>query len=164
MKISIIVATSENNVIGRNNELPWSMPEDMKYFKNTTWGMPVIMGRKTYESMKGQKLKGRTNIVITRQTGFVTSDVIVVNSLNEALKAAAQTDCEEAFIIGGGELFKETINSVDRIYRTLIHTTIDGDIFFPVIDTALWKLKSQRDCMADEKNKYDFSFQLWEKQ
>ena len=164
MTTSIIVATSENNVIGRNNDLPWVMPEDMKFFKNTTWGMPVIMGRKTFESMKGQPLTGRTNIVITRQDDWKAEGAVVVKSINDAIFVASETDSKEAFIIGGGEIFKEAINKVDRLYRTLIHTVVDGDVFFPEIDQTKWKLTSQRDCKADEKNKFDYSFQLWERE
>ena len=163
MTTSIIVATSENNVIGRDNDLPWMMPEDMKFFKNTTWGMPVIMGRKTFESMKGRPLTGRTNIVITRHDNYKADSAVVVQNLTDAIFVASETDSNEAFIIGGGQIFKESINKVDRIYRTVIHTIVDGDVFFPVIDETKWRLKSHRNCKADEKNKFDYSFQLWEK-
>jgi dihydrofolate reductase len=164
MLISHIVAASENNVIGKNNDLPWRLPNDMKYFKNTTWGMPVIMGRKTYESMKNEPLPGRINIVITRQTNWKPAGAVIVHNLNDALFVAQDADCKEVFIIGGGEIFKETIKKADRIYMTRVHTIIDGDVFYPEIDTKRWKLVSKRDCFADAKHKFDYSFEVWEKQ
>lgn len=163
MTTSIIVATSENNVIGRDNDLPWVMPEDMKFFKNTTWGMPVIMGRKSFDAMEGNPLAGRTNIIITRQENYKAEGVVIVKNLSDALFVAAETDSKEAFVIGGGEIFKEAITKVDRIYRTVIHTVVDGDVFFPLIDETKWKLVNKRECKADEKNKFDYTFQLWER-
>src|SRR6478609_2932846 len=106
MVISLIVAASANNVIGKNNQLLWSLPNDMKFFKNTTWAMPVLMGRKTFESL-GKPLPGRLNIVITRQQGLQLPGATVVHSLDEALKGAAAADYKESFVIGGGEIFKE---------------------------------------------------------
>jgi dihydrofolate reductase len=163
MIISLIVAASTNNVIGKNDQLPWSLPTDMKYFKNTTWGMPVIMGRKTFESMGGKALPGRRSFIITRQTDFKPEDVTVVNSFEDAKLEAEKTDCKEAFVIGGGVIFKETIDKADRIYMTRVHTVIDGDVFFPEIDEQKWRLVSKRDCYKDEKHKFDFSFELWER-
>ena len=163
MIVSLIVAASTNNVIGRNNQLPWNLPTDMKYFKNTTWGMPVMMGRKTFESMGGKALAGRKNIIITRQTDWKANDVVVANSYDDALSVAKQTDCNEVFLIGGGELFKEVIGKADRIYMTRVHTVIEGDVFFPDIDPAKWKKVSHRDCFADDKHAFDFSFEVWEK-
>lgn len=162
MIVSLIVAASTNNVIGRNNGLPWNLPTDMKFFKNTTWGMPVIMGRKTFESMGGKALPGRKNIVITRQD-WKAKDVITANTYDDALFAAMQTDCNEAFVIGGGELFKQVMDKADRIYLTRVHTVVDGDVFFPEIDEARWKKTSSRDCFADDKHAYDFTFEVWEK-
>ncbi len=107
--ISLIVAASSNNVIGSNNRLPWHLPTDMKFFKNTTWGMPVIMGRKTFEAMHKKALPGRKNIVITRQENLETPDAAVVNAFSAALSVAKETDCKEVFVIGGGEIFKEVI-------------------------------------------------------
>jgi dihydrofolate reductase len=162
MLLSLIVAATTNNVIGKNNDLPWRLPNDMKYFKNTTWGMPVIMGRKTFESMT-EPLAGRTNIVITRQTNWKPDGAVVVNKLSDALFVAKDADSKEVFVIGGGEIFKEAIKKADRIYMTRIHTIIDGDAFFPEIDEKKWKLVSKRDCFADEKHKFDYSFEVWEK-
>src|SRR5687768_9858936 len=106
MLISLVVAVSENNVIGKDNQLLWHLPNDMKFFKNITWAMPVIMGRKTFESM-GKPLKGRTNIVVTRKEGLKVEGVITANGLNEAIQAAHETDAKEVFIIGGGEIYKQ---------------------------------------------------------
>lgn len=164
MIISLIAAASENNVIGKNNQLPWHLPVDMKFFKNTTWGMPMIMGRKTFESNGYKPLAGRINIVITKQKDFKAEGVVIVNNWNDAMFVAKDSDCKEVFVIGGGEIYKEVINKADRIYMTRVHTLIDGDVFFPEFDKKKWKLQSKRDCFADEKHSYDYSFELWEKQ
>lgn len=163
MILSLIVAAAENNVIGKNNDLPWRLPSDMKYFKNTTWGMPVIMGRKTFESMKNEPLPGRLNIVITRQTDWRPAGAIVVNNLEEAMVAAKDADCKEVFVIGGGEIFKHAIESAGRIYMTRVHTIIDGDVLFPAINEKEWKRVSKRDCFADAKHQYNYSFEVWER-
>lgn len=160
MIISFAVAASENNVIGKNNQLLWSLPNDMKFFKNTTWGFPVIMGRKTYESL-GKPLAGRTNIVITRQADWKADGTIVVSSLEEALKAAAATDAREAFVIGGGEIFKQALPIADKIVLTRVHTVIDGDAFFPELSPADWEMEWHQDFEADEKHAYAYSFQIW---
>lgn len=164
MTTTIIVAASENNVIGINNNLPWNLPEDMKFFKNTTWGMPVIMGRKTFETFNGKPLPGRMNIVITRQKDWKVEGAVVVDSYKDALFVAAETDCKEAFVIGGGEIFKALINKVDKLLITRVHAIVEGDVFFPEIDKSVWKLTNQRLCKADEKHKYDFTFETWEKE
>ena len=162
MVISFIVAASENNVIGKDNKLPWCLPTDMRYFKNVTWGMPVIMGRKSFESL-GKALKGRTNIVVSRNKDWKAPDVQVVQTIDQAITRATQTDAKEIFIIGGAEIFRSALPSADRIYLTLVHGNFDGDAFFPEMDRGEWKLKSNRDCEADEKNPYALSFQVWER-
>src|ERR1700712_1857838 len=116
MIVSLIVAASENNVIGKNNQLPWTLPVDMKFFKNTTWGMPVIMGRKTMESMDNKPLPGRTNIVITHQKNYKAEGAAVVNNWDDAMFVAKDADCKEVFVIGGGEIFKELIKKANRVY------------------------------------------------
>lgn len=161
--ISLIVAASSNNVIGNNNRLPWHLPTDMKFFKNTTWGMPVIMGRKTFEAMQNKALPGRKNIVITRQENLKLEDAAVVNAFSAALSMAKETDCKEVFVIGGGEIFKEVIEDANQIYMTRVHTVLEGDAFFPVINDKNWKQVSKKDCYADEKHQYDFSIELWER-
>jgi dihydrofolate reductase len=162
MTISFIVAASQNNVIGKDNKLPWCLPTDMRYFKNITWGMPVIMGRKSFESL-GKPLKGRTNFVITRNKEWKADGTQVVASIDQAITAAAQTDAKEIFIIGGAEIFKAALPTADRIYLTLVHENFDGDAFFPELEPGEWELISNRDCEADEKNSYGLSFQVWER-
>src|SRR6187431_528059 len=118
IRVNLVVAVSENNVIGKDNKLLWSLPNDMKFFKNTTWGMPVIMGRKTYESL-GKPLKGRTNIVISSNPVFQPgNDVITVSSLQAAINRSAETDAKECYVIGGGEIFKQSMSMANRIYMT----------------------------------------------
>jgi dihydrofolate reductase len=165
MLISLIVAASENNVIGKNNQLIWRLPNDTKFFKNTTWGMPVIMGRKTFESLKGEPLPGRFNFVITHQKDWKTNNdkARVASSLQEAIELAKQTDCKETFIIGGGKVYEESISIADKIYMTRVHTIIDGDVFFPAIDETKWKLESDMDFQMDDKHQYAYSFQVWVK-
>jgi dihydrofolate reductase len=161
MIISFVVAASENNVIGKDNKLLWTLPNDMKFFKNTTWGMPVIMGRKTYDSL-GKPLEGRANIVITRQKLEIPG-VKVVNNIDQALAAAAETDAKESFIIGGGQVFAEAMPRADKIYITRVHTVIEGDTDFPVINESQWQLISNLDFPADARHKYAYSFQLWQR-
>lgn len=162
MKISLIVAASTNNVIGKDNQLLWSLPNDMRFFKNTTWAMPVLMGRKTFESL-GKPLPGRLNIVITRQTNWKPEGATVVHSLQEALEAASAADYKEAMVIGGGEIFKEAMAVADRIYLTRVDAVIDGDAFFPSIDESIWKMVSNRSYTTDAKHKYAYHFQTWDK-
>jgi dihydrofolate reductase len=159
--ISIIVAATENNGIGKNNQLLWHLPNDLKFFKNTTWGMPVIMGRKTFESVN-KPLPGRINIVITRQPGWKAEGVIVATDLNDALKKAAETNCKEYFIIGGGEIYKQSIAMADKIYLTRVHTAInDADTFFEAFDESKWEQIFTEDFAADEKHAFSYSFQIW---
>ena len=160
--ISLIVATSLNNAIGKANAMLWHLPEDFKFFKNTTWGMPIIMGRKTFESI-GKPLPGRTNIIITSNKDWQAEGTITVANINEAIKAAETTNAKEIFITGGGEIYKQTMPMADKIYRTLVHTEIDGDTFFPEIDETIWEKVFEKNVAADEKNKFDMSFQTWEK-
>jgi len=162
MILSSVVAASTNNIIGKDNQLLWRLPNDMKFFKNTTWGMPVVMGRKTFESL-GKALTGRTNIVITRKKDWTPDGVKVVSNLDEAMAAAADADAKEAFIIGGGEIYKQTMPLVNRIYITRVHAILQGDTSFPVIDEKEWELLSQLDFKADEKHKYDYCFQVWQR-
>lgn len=158
--ISLIVAAAENNTIGKNNQLLWHLPKDLKFFKNTTWGMPVIMGRRTFESVN-KPLPGRFNIVITRQADWKADGVIVAVDLQDALEKAAATNCKEIFIIGGGEIYKQAFELATKIYLTRVHTTIDGDTFFPAIDEKKWELVSSHDFEADEKHAFAYSFQNW---
>ena len=160
--LSHIVAASENNIIGKNGELPWHLPNDFKYFKNKTWSMPVIMGRNTYESLK-RDLPGRINIVVTKRTDFHPENVFVTNEIDKAIEKAEECEAKEIFIIGGGEVFKQTMEIVDRIYLTRVHTTIDGDTSYPEINLSVWKLVKEESFQADKKNNYPYTFEQWEK-
>ena len=162
MKISLVVAASENNAIGKNNQLLWNLPNDLKFFKNTTWGMPVIMGRKTFESVS-KILPGRFNIVITTRPNWNFDGALVANSLQDALDKALVTNCNEAFIIGGGEIYTQSMEMANTIFLTRVHTTIDGDTFFPEIEETKWQLVSNEDFEMDEKHAFSYSFQKWEK-
>ncbi|WP_039916992.1 dihydrofolate reductase [Cellvibrio mixtus] len=146
MKLAIIVAAARNGTIGRNNQLPWHLPQDLKYFKSVTLGKPVIMGRKTYESI-GRPLPGRTNIVITRQPDWqAVAGVVVVSSLEQAIAAAenvvAGAADAEAMIIGGAEIYQLALGRADRVYLTQIEVDIDGDASFPSLSPALWQRTS----------------------
>lgn len=162
MTVSIIVATSLNQAIGKDNQLLWHLPADLKFFKATTMGCPVVMGRKTFQSI-GRTLPGRQNVVITRDKSFNADkqfDLTVVGSIDEALvKLHAE---KEVFIIGGGEIYKQSIDSVDTIYITLVNTFIDGDVYFPEIDKSKFDLVWEEKHVADEKNKFDYTFQKFE--
>jgi dihydrofolate reductase len=160
--ISLIVAAAQNNAIGKNNRLLWHLPNDLKFFKNTTWGMPVIMGRKTFEAVN-KPLPGRFNIVITRQPDWKADGVITAVDLQDALKKAGATNCNEIFVIGGGEIYKQAMEIADKIYMTRVHTSLDGDTFFPEIDEAYWKIDSLQEFTADEKHAFAYSFQTWER-
>jgi dihydrofolate reductase len=160
--LSLIVATSTNNAIGKDNKMLWHLPEDFKYFKNTTWGMPIIMGRKTFESI-GKALPGRTNIVITNNKNWQAAGVEVAHSLEDAITLAAKTNATEIFITGGAEIYKQSMAMADKIYITKVNTHIDGDAFFPEIDESLWHCTFEKNIIADEKNAFDMSFQHWEK-
>lgn len=162
MTVSIVVAASENNVIGKDNRLLWKLPNDMKFFKNTTWAMPVVMGRKTFESV-GKPLNGRTNIVITRNNDWQAEGVKVVNSLEQALEVAADADAREIYVIGGGEIYQQAFQRCHRIYLTRVHATLEGDSFFPEIKKDEWTLLSELPFPVDEKHAYPYTFQVWER-
>ena len=155
MILSIIVAVAEKNVIGMDNQLIWHLPADLKYFKTLTMGSPIIMGRKTYESI-GKPLPGRTSIIITANIDYKAEGCIVVHSLESALDAAKSSN--EAFIIGGAEIYKQAIAVADKIYFTRVHAAFDGDVYFPEVNPEVWQLIDQKDNMPDEKNKYPYSF------
>lgn len=162
MTISLVVAAAENNAIGKNNQLLWHLPNDLKFFKNTTWGMVVIMGRKTFESVN-KPLPGRFNIVITRQADWKAEGVTVAADLNDALKKAKETNCNEVFVIGGGEIYQQSMQIADKIYITRVDAILDADTFFPEIDEAKWQLSHNQDFAADEKHSFAYSFQTWER-
>ena len=166
MKVSLIVACSENLVIGKDNDLIWHLPKDMKFFKDTTKGHFVIMGRKNFESIphKYRPLPNRTNVVVTRQDTYEAEGCIVVNSISEALNRAKDAKDEEPFIIGGGEIYRLALeqNLVDRVYITRVHKHYDGDTFFPELSSD-WKLISSEKNEADEKHECAYTFEIYEK-
>lgn len=154
MIISIIVAIGENYAIGKNNQLLWHMPNDLKHFKETTSGRTVIMGRKTFDSV-GKPLPRRRNIVVTRQDIEIPG-CEVVKSIDQALALCA-TD-EEVFIVGGAEIYRQAMDKTDRIYLTIIHKDFDADTFFPEIDYGRWTESSRENFEPDEKNRHPYSF------
>ena len=162
MIVSLLVAAAENNVIGKDNQLPWHLPNDLKYFKNLTWGMPILMGRKTFESI-GKPLPGRKSIVITRNNQWQHEGVEVVHSVDEAIEKAESFGVKEIFVIGGAEIFKSSLPKANRLYLTRIHEAFDGDVFFPEVSEKDWQLLSARFVEADEKNAFDHTYQIWEK-
>jgi len=155
MILSLVAAASDNNVIGKNNALPWRMPADMKFFRDVTMGHTVVMGRKTYESMM-KPLAGRKNMVITRNEGYKAEGCIMVPSLIEVRQLCK--DEGEVFIIGGAEIYNLSIEIADKIYLTRIHGHFEGDAYFPDIHADKWKETARRDFKADEKNPFDYSF------
>ncbi|MBY4676886.1 dihydrofolate reductase [Marinobacterium arenosum] len=161
MKLAIIVAQAQNRVIGIDNKLPWHLPEDLKYFKQVTMGKPIIMGRKTFESIK-RSLPGRTNIVITRDQGYQHPGIRVVHSLAEAAELA-ESIClieghDEAMVIGGAEIYRQALPQTGRLYLTQVHAEVNGDAWFPALDTADWREIARQDFAADDGNPYDYSF------
>ena len=155
--IKLIVAISTNRCIGKDNTLIWKLPSDLKRFKQITSGHTVVMGRKTFQSI-GKPLPNRRNIIITRDSGFIAEGCEVVNSIEEALLLSS----EDCFIIGGSEIYKQTISIADKIYLTLVHGEFQGDSFFPEIE-GYWKEISRQDFTKDEKNEYDYSFIEYER-
>lgn len=157
MEKSIIVAISDNNAIGRDNQLLWHISEDLKFFKRTTLGSPVIMGRKTFESI-GRPLPKRVNIVVSR--GFNTGEeVAVAASLEEAFKVAEDTNLEKCFVIGGGQIYSQALPLVDSLIVTHVHTVIeDADTFFPEIDPVIWQVSERSELLTDEESGYTFEF------
>lgn len=157
-----MVARSDNHVIGKDNDLVWHMPADLKYFKETTSGHYVAMGRKTYESVD-KPLPNRLNIIITRQDDYYREACIVTHSLEEALALGEENGQREFFILGGAQIYKMALDIADRIYLTEIHGEFEGDTFFPEIDNTVWKEVKREDCEPDEKNPYPYSFVVLER-
>jgi dihydrofolate reductase len=160
MRIAAVVAMSENHIIGYRNSLPWHLPADLKHFKAITMDKPVIMGRKTHESI-GKPLPGRCNIVITRDPSFQPPGCVVVNSIEAALEAASYS--EEVLIIGGALLFEHMLPRTQRIYMTIIHHDFEGDTRFPVLDMTQWQERNREAHQADEKNPYAYTFITYER-
>jgi dihydrofolate reductase len=163
---SLIVAMSENRVIGRNNKLPWYLPNDLKYFKRVTMGKPIIMGRKTFDSI-GKPLLGRENIVVTRNADWLFDGVTSVESLEQAFKIAEANalfqDENEVVVIGGSQLYENALEFMDRLYLTEVHAQIEGDAFFPEVNLADWDEVERQNFKAEEPNPYDYSFVIYDR-
>ena len=166
MKISLVWAMAQNRVIGRNNNLPWYLPEDLKYFKRITLGKPVIMGRKTFESI-GKPLPGRTNIVATRNADFSAEGVKIVNSLEAArtlCESIAEIDgVDEAMVIGGAEIYAQALPIAERLYLTQVHAEVEGDTFFPEFDQKAWQEIGRENFEAFGSNPYNYSILILDK-
>jgi len=155
VKIAIVVAMADNRVIGRDNRLPWHLPADLRHFKQVTVGKPVLMGRKTHESI-GRPLPERTNIVVTRDRSYQAPGCIVVHSIENALKAAG--DREEVMVIGGTDFYRQLLPKADRLYLTRVHAEFEGDARFPELDEREWREVERTDCAPDENNNWPYSF------
>jgi len=160
--VSLIVAMSSNSVIGRDGDLPWHLPADLRHFKTTTMGHHLIIGRATWDEL-GRPLPGRTMVVVTRNRDFSTDGVLVAHSVAEALSLVGDDD--EPFIGGGAEIYRQTLDAemVDRLYITRIHAEVEGDTFFPDIDLDEWLLADRVDHPADEKNEFAYSFERYDR-
>lgn len=157
MSISIIVAVSENKVIGKDNQLIWRLPDDLKRFKSLTLGHPIIMGRKTFDSI-GKPLPGRTSIVITRDSTFKHDGVLVAYSIDQAIQMAQQITEDELFVIGGGDIYKQTLPIADKVFLTTVDLTVEGDTTFEITDLENWKEVQNVHHSTDEKHPYSFNF------
>lgn len=161
MILSLIVAADENNVIGGGNRLLWQLPDDLKHFRELTEGHPVIMGRKTFESI-GKPLPNRRNIVVSRRKDFATKGCEVFDSLDAALLAIEREPSGEAFVIGGGEIYTQAMAQADRIYLTRVHAEFVGDTFFPELDMRLWVETDRKEHPVDDQHHYSFTFLTYE--
>lgn len=162
MIISAIVATAKNNIIGKDNGIPWYLPADLKYFKKTTLHHHIIMGRNSFESI-GRPLPKRTNIIVTRNQFYMASNCIIVHSIQEGLEVAQQNGETEAFIIGGAQIYKQSLDLIDRLYLTEVDLDVEGDTAFPEIDETEWIEISREAHKADEKNEHDYVFRILER-
>lgn len=160
MKISIIVAMDRNNIIGIDNDLPWRLSSDLKRFKAITMGKPIIMGRKTHESI-GRPLPGRENIIITRDESYKAEGCTVIHNIDDLIVFCKAQD--EIMIMGGAEIYRQTLSKADKLYLTEVHAEVDGNIVFPKLEKSEWEEVTRENHSADEKNEYDYSFVILEK-
>jgi dihydrofolate reductase len=158
--ISLIAAVAKNGVIGKDNKLPWHLPADLRFFKKTTLGHPIIMGRKSFESI-GKALPGRTNIVLTRNANFAESENLkVAYSLKEAFEIARETGTDECFVIGGAEIYKEALPFCQKLYITMVHGIFEGNVFMPEFEKDFRKISSISN-FKDGQNDYDYDFEVF---
>jgi len=166
MKLSVIAAVAENGVIGRQGDLPWHLSADLKRFKQLTMGHAIVMGRKTWESI-GCPLPGRTSVVISRQADYQPgfAEVRVATNLDDAMTVVRSTDCDqdEAFVIGGARIYEMSLARADRLLLTRVHANVEGDVWFPEVDWKRWRMTEEIRHAADERNNYDYSFQVFER-
>jgi dihydrofolate reductase len=162
MPIALIAAMSQNRVLGKDNQLVWHLPKDMRFFKTKTMGYPVVMGRKTFESF-GSALPGRTNIIITRNPAYRAEGAIVVTSLEAALAEAARHHPDTIFVAGGAEIYRQALPVADTMYLTHIHAAFEGDAFFPEFSESEWQPVARESVPADEKHAYPFDFVTWKR-
>jgi len=162
MNITLVVAASDNNVIGKDNQLLWHLPKDMRFFKNTTWGLPILMGRKTFESLGNKVLPGRLNLILSNQKNIKTNGATLVHSLQEAVNLAAKHDYKQLMVIGGGQIYELALPLAHTIMLTRVHTTIEGDAFFPALN-ADWIKKESTFYNSDEKHSYSFDIECWQR-
>lgn len=162
MKISMIAAMAHDRVIGKDNQMPWHLPADLAHFKRVTLGKPVLMGRKTFESI-GRPLPGRRNLVISRNPGYQAEGIEVVGSVEAALALLAGSSVEELMVIGGGHLYAEMLPSADCLYLTRIDLAVEGDTRFPAFDDGQWQRVDCESHSADEKNPHPYSFEIWQR-
>jgi len=155
--IALVVAAAENNVIGKDNNLIWHLPADLQHFKSITMGHPMLMGRKTFESI-GKPLPGRTTIIITTQQDYKAEGCVVTHSLQEAIEKGRELD-EQLYVIGGAEIYRRILPQADTIYLTRVHESFDGDAYFPELQEDAWQLIAEEHHEPDEKNKYSYTFQ-----
>jgi len=163
MIVSIIAAMAKNRIIGNKNGLPWRMPADMRHFKQTTMGKPIIMGRRTFESFGAKPLPGRSNIIITRDPSFSPKDCLIAGSPDQALELAARQQADEVMVIGGATIYTALLPKAQRLYLTYIQADIDGDSQFPDYPNSTWKEVSHRHYPADPDNPHAYSFVSLEK-
>ncbi len=162
MQVSAIVAISKNRVIGKDNDIPWYLPADLKYFKKTTLNHHIIMGRKTFQSI-GRPLPKRTNIILTRDAFFVASGCRIAHILEDALEIAFDNDANEVFIIGGGQIYEQAMPYVDKVYLTEVDLEVEGSVYFPELPKNQWKEVSSIAHQPDEKNEHAYTFKIFEK-
>jgi dihydrofolate reductase len=162
MNITLVVAASDNNVIGKDNQLLWHLPKDMRFFKNTTWGLPILMGRKTFESLGNKVLPGRLNLILSNQKNIKTNGATLVHSLQDAVNLAAQQDYKQLMVIGGGQIYELALPLAHTIMLTRVHTTIEGDAFFPTLNED-WVKKESTFYNSDEKHSYSFDIECWQR-
>ena len=162
MNITLVVAASDNNVIGKDNQLLWHLPKDMRFFKNTTWGLPILMGRKTFESLGNKVLPGRLNLILSNQKNIKTNGATLVHSLQDAVNLAAKQDYKQLMIIGGGQIYELALPLAHTIMLTRVHTTIEGDAFFPTLNED-WVKTESTFYNSDEKHSYSFDIECWQR-